>query len=123
MLCRLCETFFTNIVHEDFSTWRRIEQGWSTFKHGNYASILANADAGCDVCSMFDIVRSERTSNYRELNEKWQVQAASIDIKYDYDKTGVGRGGSRWALDSQRIIPASHCGSRDVLDSFRALQP
>ncbi|KAK3057099.1 hypothetical protein LTR09_002138 [Extremus antarcticus] len=91
MLCRLCETFLTNIVHEDFSTWRRIEQGWSTFKHGNYASILANADAGCEVCSMFDIVRSERTFNYRELNEKWQVQAASIVIKYDYDKTDVGR--------------------------------
>ncbi|KAK5175891.1 uncharacterized protein LTR77_001031 [Saxophila tyrrhenica] len=83
MLCHLCETFLTNILHQDFQTWRRVEEGWFTFKHGNYATVAAAAEAGCKICGLLNRVREDRIPNYLGLSEKWHVQSASIDVKYD----------------------------------------
>lgn len=86
MLCRLCETFLTNLLHQEFSTWRRVQQGWFTFKHGGYATVQAAAESGCEVCTLFNEERHRKIHNYAELVKgKWGEQAASIDVKYGLD--------------------------------------
>ena len=83
MLCRLCETFLNNILHHDFSTWRRVKdgEGWFTFKHGDYATITAAAQAGCEQCSLFNQVRSEEIPNYESLDVKYELNFRATGAK------------------------------------------
>lgn len=85
MLCQLCENFLADLLNRDFARWRHVEPGWYTFKHGNDATIRAAADGGCETCTLFNHTRRRKIRGYDELNEKWLVQASSIDYKYEYD--------------------------------------
>ncbi|KAK3681908.1 hypothetical protein LTR37_020777 [Vermiconidia calcicola] len=111
MLCHLCETFLINVLHQDLTAWRRVEKGWFTFKHGDYATVKAAAEAGCELCALFNRVRAQNISNYEELNEKWHVQAASIDVKHEYDLISTGRKTpdleprSRWTFQLLTVTP------------------
>lgn len=105
MLCHLCETFLTNILNEDLTTWRRIkevEDKWFTFKLGNHATIQAAADAGCELCALFNQVRNKVIPNYESLGEKWHAQPASIDVKHrsDADESGL-----RWTFQLLTVAP------------------
>ena len=93
MLCHLCETFLANILAQDFSNWKRVKhkEGWYTFKHGNHATVKAMAEGGCDLCNLFNRVRSDQIPNYESLGEKWHIQAASIDCEYDYEAKQPGQ--------------------------------
>lgn len=85
MLCHLCEPFLTDILSNDFGNWRHVETGWYTYRHGDHATIKAAAQAGCEVCALFDEVRVKRIPGYNETSEKWLVHQASIEYRYEYD--------------------------------------
>lgn len=86
MLCKICEPFLADLLNRDFVSWRHVQHGWYTYKHGDYASLKAAAGAGCQTCCLFDIVRAKRIKGYQELGEKWRVQPSSIDYKHEYGK-------------------------------------
>ena len=105
MLCHLCETFVTNILNEDLTTWRRIkevEEKWFTFKLGNHATVQAAASAGCELCALFNRVRDDVIPNYADLGEKWHIQPASIDVKHRFDSN---ESGLRWTFQLLTVAP------------------
>ena len=109
MLCHRCETFLTNLLASDFSTWKRIkdvEEKWFTFKLNNHAGVLASAAAGCEVCALFNRVRNECIPNYENLGEKWHTQPASIDIKHLPDSQ---RDTSKWSFQLLTVAPEMSC--------------
>ena len=107
MLCALCETCLTNILHQDFTTWRRVRpnEGWYTFKHGNHATVTAAAQAGCELCALFNQVRIENIPNYEQLNEKWHVLKASIDVNCEDDSGQLEAKHSRWTFQLLTVAP------------------
>lgn len=107
MLCHICETFLTNFLLQDFTTWRRIkdvEEKWFTYKHGNHETVTAAAIAGCELCALFNQVRDELIPNYAGLGVKWHTQPASIDVKLDKDHDSRA-GGSKWSFQLLTVGP------------------
>lgn len=123
MLCHTCEPFLTDLLNEDFVNWRHVKPGWYTYRHGDYATIEAAAEAGCQICRLFNGVRRRRIAGLDELSEKWLVQTASIDYLRGYDGT-YGRPSdsfpaearSRWTFNLLTVLPTMSWIKFEVFD-------
>lgn len=113
MPCHLCEPFLNDLVNEDFGNWRYVESGWYTYKFGNFATVKAAGEAGCEVCSLFNHVRAKQIPDYDRLGEKWLAQASSIDYDYEHERQQALRIGNgqplgsraRWTFNLLTVLP------------------
>ncbi|KAK3714348.1 hypothetical protein LTR37_007934 [Vermiconidia calcicola] len=111
MLCHLCETFLNIVLHQDLTPWGRVENVWFTFKHGDNSTVKAAAETGCELCALFNQLRAKGIPDYENLDEKWHVHPASIDVKHEYDSTNTGselsgpEPRSRWTFQLLTVAP------------------
>lgn len=119
MLCRLCETFTTDIIHQEYSTWKRLNETEYGFKHGSHETVAASGAAGCAIWGLFRLVRQRRIPGYENLGEKWLMKNAIVIVDtaagppYTFDLLSEGPDSS-W-LTFELFQPLSHANEAHTL--------
>ncbi|KAK4503575.1 hypothetical protein PRZ48_004490 [Zasmidium cellare] len=95
MSCRLCAAFTVDILHGEYSTWKRLSDTEYSFKHGSHDTIVASAAAGCATCSLFRRVRQNKIPGYEVLGAKWLTKNAMVIVdtatpRYSFDLMSEG---------------------------------